>query len=136
MCLVTFIQPAEFIFLSSLQLPEYLASTNASSGSLHLHQPLPSSFQQNQTQPTKIASESKRRCVSSLSLSPLNLSFSHPCNYPHKCFQARSTSLHQPLPNQTQASMIASESKRRCVSSLSLSPLNLSFPHPCNYLHI
>ena len=94
------------------------------------------------------ASGSKRRCLSSLQFSPLNLSWVHPCK-PNKqneptaseCKNQISTKQklwqkHGPARGSQQQVTIswrrsASESKRRCLSSLQFSPLNLSVVHPC-----
>ena len=101
---------------------------------------------------SEFASESKRRCLSSLSFSPLNLSLIHPVTNPfqeetpschHQRF-AHLTTWHTTMPQQKlkpqtskskpckprETSKFASESKRRCLSSLSFSPLNLSLIHP------
>ena len=94
------------------------------------------------------ASESKRRCLSSLQFSPLNLSWVHPCkpNKQNQTERANNIWTHNPLipysdqyktkaltKTQTIISWqrSASESKRRCLSSLQFSPLNLSWVHPC-----
>ena len=69
MCLVTFTQPAEFILLSSLQLPAYLASTDTSSCSLHLRLPLPI-LQQNTLKHQWLPQKRSGILVTSLSAAP------------------------------------------------------------------
>ena len=94
MSFVTTIQPAEFILGSSLQTQQtdsFQLHMNAKirsvqNKSIKKHQKTQTS---NKSVPTKSyqwtiswqrsASESKRRCLSSLQFSPLNLSWVHPC---------------------------------------------------------
>ena len=84
MSLVTGIQPAEFIFVSSLQTL-HTKTVNQWTRGQTWHESICKTFKpQWQTsckrkRCSKTASESKRRCLSSLEFSPLNLSLSHPC---------------------------------------------------------
>ena len=217
MSLVTGIQPAEFIFVSSLQARHKEQSTNETRGQTR-HKSICKTFKpQWQTSCkrkhcSKTASESKRRCPSSLEFSPLNLSLSHQCKlftqkqstneqedkhdmkacarlsncsdkqaakekavaklhqkvsgdvsrhwnsarWIYLCLILAKTSSHkrnQPMHKRTNmtwkhlqdcpapqwqtscerkhCSKSASVSKRRCLSSLEFSPLNLSLSHPC-----
>ena len=118
MSFVTTIQPAEFILGSSLQTQQTdsfqlhmnAKIRSAQNKSIKKHQKTQTS---NKRVPTKSyqwtiswqrsASESKRRCLSSLQFSPLNLSWVHPCK-PNKQIRFNCIWIHKSDQCKTKAS--------------------------------